>query len=65
MIMIVYIILWEYVLGRTSGLARGMLVLVGFLQLLLEPIFDQIFNKTIEISLLWSEHPLSLGNDHN
>jgi hypothetical protein len=49
LIIIAYIILGEYVLGRTYVLTRGMLFLVGLLQPLVVPIFDQIFTtKTIE-----------------
>jgi hypothetical protein len=42
MIIIAYIILYEYGLGRTHILVRRVLVLVGLLQPLV-PIFDQIF----------------------
>jgi hypothetical protein len=63
--MIARIIPWEYVLGRTDVLTRGVLVLVGLLQSLV-PLFDQICTRTLEMPMQWPELlPQSLGNHHN
>ena len=53
-----------YVLGRTYVLARGLLVLVGLLQLVV-PLFDQMFKLELQKLLCnGPQIPRSLGNKH-
>jgi hypothetical protein len=63
MIMIGYIIFQEFVLEKTSILARSVLVLNRLL-LPLVLIFYPFYTNTIEMPLPWPELPLLLGYDH-